>query len=64
MFCHNNLGIPKVEKQAGERRVGCGAPTRRFTTPGNAGRFKGLRDFEGAKILGVVDGDVGSAKGS
>ena len=19
MFCHNNLGIPKVEKQAGER---------------------------------------------
>ena len=58
MFCHNNLGIPMVEKHAGERGVGCGAPTRRFTTPGNAGRFKGFRDSWCKITIGVANEDL------
>ena len=45
VFCRKASATLGVEKQAGERRVGCAAPTRRFTTSGNASRFKGFRAF-------------------
>ena len=45
VFCRKASATLGVEKQAGERRVGYAASTRRFTTPGNAGRSKGFRAF-------------------
>ena len=55
VFCRKASAILGVEKQAGEKRVGCYAPTRRFTTPGNASRFKGFRAFWCKITIGVAD---------
>ena len=44
LYCTTLKDSRMVDFQAGERRRGCGAPLRRFTTSGNAGRFKGFQD--------------------
>ena len=55
-------GLGKVEKQAGESRMGCAAPILRFTAPGNAVR-SGVSGPSTVQFLGWVADKVVSKMG-
>lgn len=63
LYCTTLEDSQPSDFQAGEKWRGCGAPLRRFTTPGNAGRFKGFRAFRSAMQNRVADSPLFNKQG-